>query len=817
MMLSTTSDEKTPSAGASTLGWLRKFRGLSDDYILNHHSLDAYLYVRFLKVLTLMAFVGAILTWPILFPVNATGAAGESGLDILSFSNISESNPARYFAHAVIAWIFFGWVMFLVGTEMIYLAKVRQAYLLSTWNASRISQRTVLFTDIPQKDLSLERLHTVFCEVAQIWLVPDVQDLQNDVEDLEETIGKLESSEIKLMQKVTKKHRKSGEKASSFDETLRPTHRLKFLVGERVDSISHYRKDVGELLPKIRSAQRAHLAGQKPLINAIFVEFDTMAAAEKAFSDNHHRRPTNFSSRQMGILPDEVIWKNLGIGAKSRMMRHLAATIAISALIIFWSIPVAVVGVISNVNYLTENVPFLGFINNIPDVILGVVTGLLPAVLLAILMALVPIICRFFAKLSGAATLSEVEEQCQKWYFAFQVIQVFLITTFTSGAAAVASQIVSDPTQAVPLLSQNLPKASNFYISYFILYGLANAARYLFNMIGLLGAVVLSKFAKTPRKKYMRYIAFTEPSWGAEYPKWTNLGVIAISYAVIAPLVLGFATVGIGLIYLSYRYNMLYVHDTRIDTKGGFYARALEQLMVGVYLGELCLLGLFGLNIGNSVVSAGPTVMQGILILTTNVFHIFMKRKLKHADLSSHSASFNQRDTEAGKQDNHVATSERQKESPLGSRTPDQALVSGMGSQVSQQNAHAGSSALARPSNTPAQRSLIQRIFSPHALSADQISASLITRFNEPVPPYTRPDVLEAYLHPALAQRQEVIWLARDPTGVSKTEIASLKESLGGLGVAATDEGAIMNEKGKVEWTDSSVKQAPLWERAVVY
>lgn len=397
------------------------------------------------------------------------------------------------------------------------------------------------------------------------------------------------------------------------------------------------------------------------------------------------------------------------------------------------------------------------------------------------------------------------------------MIQVFLITTFTSGAAAVASQIVSDPTQAVPLLSQNLPKASNFYISYFILYGVANAARYLFNIIGLLGAVILSKFAKTPRKKYMRYMAFTEPSWGAEYPKWTNLGVIAISYAVIAPLVLGFATVGIGLIYLSYRYNMLYVHDTRIDTKGGFYSRALEQLMVGVYLGELCLLGLFGLNIGNSVVSAGPTVMQGVLILATLLFHIFMKRKLKRAKLSSHLANFNQRDTEAGKQENQTATSENRKESPLGSRTPDQALVSGMGNQVSQQNAHAGSSALARPSNTPTQRSLIQRIFSPHTLSADEISASLITRFNEPVPPYTRQEVLEAYLHPALVQRQDVIWLAKDPTGVSRTEIAGIKESLSGHGVAATDEGAIMNEKGKIEWSDTSVRQAPLWERAVVY
>jgi len=85
--------------------------GMSDIYVLNHHSLDGYLYMRFLKMLTLMAFVGAIITWPVLFPVNATGGGGESRLDILSFSN--RCSPARYFAHAVIAWIFSGGCCFL--------------------------------------------------------------------------------------------------------------------------------------------------------------------------------------------------------------------------------------------------------------------------------------------------------------------------------------------------------------------------------------------------------------------------------------------------------------------------------------------------------------------------------------------------------------------------------------------------------------------------------------------------------------------------------------------------------------------------------
>jgi hypothetical protein len=384
--------EKTPSAGQSFLGWTKKFMHLSDEYVLNHHSLDAYLYMRFLKVLTLMAFVGAIITWPVLFPVNATGGGGQSGLDILSFSNIN--NEVRYFAHALMAWVFFGWVLFLIGREMLYLVKVRQAYLLSTWNASRISQRTVLFTDVPEKDLSLERLHSMFPEVAQIWLVPDVEDLEDDVEELEKTVPKLETSEIKYMAAVTKQQQKKSSEKNSIDKALRPTHRLKPLIGHKVDSIGYYRNQIKDLLPKIHSAQQSHLAGKEKLASAVFIEFNTMAAAEAAFNDNQHRRPTSFSSRQMGVLPDEVIWKNLNMGSKNRMIRHFLATIAISALIIFWAIPVAIVGIISNINYLTENVPFLAWIDSIPPVILGVVTGLLPTILLAVLMALVPIICR---------------------------------------------------------------------------------------------------------------------------------------------------------------------------------------------------------------------------------------------------------------------------------------------------------------------------------------------------------------------------------------------------------------------------------------
>lgn len=139
-------------------------------------------------------------------------------------------------------------------------------------------------------------------------------------------------------------------------------------------------------------------------------------------------------------------------------------------------------------------------------------------------------------KLAGAVTTSEIELRTQTWYFVFQVIQVFLITTLSSGAAATATQIIEQPYLATNLLASNLPKASNFYISYFVLYGLAIAAKSLFNIVAVLVYFVMGKLDKTPRKMYNRYTVIAGLKWGSVYPKFTNLAVIGKSYTSIVRL-----------------------------------------------------------------------------------------------------------------------------------------------------------------------------------------------------------------------------------------------------------------------------------------
>jgi hypothetical protein len=131
------------------------------------------------------------------------------------------------------------------------------------------------------------------------------------------------------------------------------------------------------------------------------------------------------------------------------------------------------------------------------------------------------------AKLGGEVTVSAVELRCQHWYMAFQVVQVFLVTTFASGATSVVTSIIKDPSSATTLLAENLPKASNFYISYIIVQCMGIAAGNLLNIGAFVMLTFVGKFLdSSPRKLFKRYVTLAGLGWGTLFPQFGNLGVI---------------------------------------------------------------------------------------------------------------------------------------------------------------------------------------------------------------------------------------------------------------------------------------------------
>lgn len=104
---------------------------------------------------------------------------------------------------------------------------------------------------------------------------------------------------------------------------------------------------------------------------------------------------------------------------------------------------------------------------------------------------------------------------------------MFLVTTLTSAASAATTKIIQDPLSAKDLLAQNLPKATNFYISYFLLQGLSLSSMALVQIVSALVFKFVTTFvAYSPRRLFKKWAELGSLSWGSVFPVFTNMGVI---------------------------------------------------------------------------------------------------------------------------------------------------------------------------------------------------------------------------------------------------------------------------------------------------
>ena len=426
---------------------------------------------------------------------------------------------------------------------------------------------------VPPDYKNEKKLRQVFGDTIQrIWITSECKELWKKVDERDNLAFKLEKAETKLIRNANSVRLKNMENGRAPSEASqdsengmsewsykvrRPTHRLS-LFGKKVDSIRWLRNELATSIEEVQALQQKHLDGEAKQLSAVFIEFNTQADAQIALQTLSHHQPLQMAPRFIGISPREVEWSALNLSWWQRIVRKFLVKGGIAALVIFWSIPSALVGAISNITYLTSMVPFLSFIDALPDTVKGIIAGLLPSAALALLMSLVPIICRsmygFFilscstnyglvcAKQAGAPSRAHVELFTQSAHFCFQVVQVFLVTTLTSAASAATTQIIQDPLSAKDLLAKNLPKASNFYISYFLLQGLIMSSMALVQVASaLVYKVITTFFDLSPRRLYARWAALSGLGWGNVFPIFTNMGVIGKSIAASSPSVLSTA------------------------------------------------------------------------------------------------------------------------------------------------------------------------------------------------------------------------------------------------------------------------------------
>ncbi|KAF5701059.1 RSN1 [Fusarium mundagurra] len=800
--------ERSPELPNGFFRWMSAFWKIPDAYALRRQSLDSYLFIRFLRVCCTICFVILCVTWPVLLPLNATGGNGRKQIEVLSYSNINIEDSVkrnRLYAHCFVAWVVYGFVMYAIMREFFFYINLRQAFLSTPQFAKRISSRTVLFTSVPKECLDEDYIHSIFPGSARIWIAGDTKQLDRITEERDSVAVKLEEGEIELIRQCNKERIKfemkrnkeakkpttrtsdseSGNTVTGYrHQDKRPTHRTGpfGVMGTKVDTTQWCRRRLKDLLPEAQSAQDKWLAGEYEKHTAFFVEFSTQHDAQVAFLTATHHLPLQISPRFIGIQPNEVIWKSLNYSWWQVAIRRCVVYAIITSLVVFWVVPVTVVSVITQVNLL-KSLPGLTWLQNIPHVLLGAVSGLLPSIALSILMSLVPQFIRSCARWSGCVSLSQAELFTQKAYFIFQVLQVFLVQTLSNSFISSLVAILRNPNNVFSILSSSVPTASNFYISFFIVQGLSIATSVVTQVFGFIMFTLSSKLTNnTPRMIYDKWTTLRTISLGGLMPIYTNMAVISIIYSIIAPFLLLWSTISMGLFYLAYRYNVLYVVDTDVDTCGLIYPQALKQLLFGVYVAEMCLVGMFIVS-----KAVGPTFLMIVFLALTVLYHVSLVKALNPLLYTFPLCQFTRDPIDQNQQ-----------------RKSENVQVQN-GARATSRNGRKSSIACEDVSIATGEDHTKTHFITGwlrSRISIDYAAVERLVRYGDPKEPeYPENARAHAYYPPSVTSKAPYLWIPGDDTGISNKEMVDT-----GNIAHISNKGCHLNRGDGIEWETDGPK-----------
>jgi len=204
------------------IGWVKPVFATPALQIIQKCGLDAYFFIRYLRMLLKVFTPMLVIVLPILLPINSKSSAEDpedalSGLDQLSISNVGPQHVRkRLWAHVVLAVLSIVWVLYNIYYELRSYIRVRQAYLTSPQHRIRASATTVLVAGIPAKWLTtraLDGLYDVYPGgIRNIWINRNYDQIADKVSQRDNIVQSLEEAETNLVRKCWKAHEKKLKK-----------------------------------------------------------------------------------------------------------------------------------------------------------------------------------------------------------------------------------------------------------------------------------------------------------------------------------------------------------------------------------------------------------------------------------------------------------------------------------------------------------------------------------------------------------------------------------------------------------------------------
>lgn len=626
-------------------------------------GMDAYLLLRFLYV-SLYMFVGiSIISVTVLLPVNycyglssdqittrgtiiqsVIGDTTKRGLDTIFTSSISVEHADKCAYYFFVSLFIICWFHHVLIHELNYTIKLKQAKIIEMSNDPQTHRmiRTLYVENINLKKYkNVEDLTQLFNS-----LIPDCVEFIQPIHDFKKL--------YELVKSFKYFHNKLEEYLCKSIETpndlkIQLTCLPIYLCGLPMIKIPSICPNVATYSYLVYEIQK--YSTEIDLLKAkILTDDDSTFTLDKAFV-KFKRITDAYTLRQISISDDPkfmnlalievnpkgINWDNLmkTNNTITSPFRNIILFLISIIVIICWGIPVAFVGSISQLPYLTSLIPTISWIYKLPVFIKAFIASILPTVILTFLTTLAMQIFKTLISKKRKLTGRSEQLSMQNWIFIFLFFQMFIVVSISSGFVSVIQKLFYNPISIPLIVASDLPKAATFFFPFFLLRGLNLFSNNLLQFYNFLREVVIfpSFIDCTPRSHLKRTNErhLSKIHLGQIYPTFSVYGSIGIVYSVISPLVTIFCCLNLVIDIIAFKFTLKYTMNKYNvnDTYGELYPLALRQLYAGIYSLEIYMMGLLFIikdGDGKRVCSNYGLLMLLITIITVYV-HISLNKK----------------------------------------------------------------------------------------------------------------------------------------------------------------------------------------------
>lgn len=459
-------DEKNeiPVPTRRIFGWIGKLWRLSDDDMMHIAGLDAYVYLRFVKMMFRIGIAcssGLFILLPIY--VTAPGNVGVEGINKYSMGNI-ELGGKRLWASVVVAYVFTFIFLLSIHREYENFARARTKFFNGEDKTLPPQMAyTVVVENIPTEYRSSEKLREFFDglfpgEVLFASMAVHLEKLNDLVKERHDLLVKLEQANAeweasgrKSRPKITKATWYSfisgaTNTASSADAT---TDAIDFysdqiaIVSEQIfqlqqeadkvseggtNFLSHASNIIPGFLGNPAKAITGKIKGAIP--TDIDINLTDKLVSGSALVTFRSRRTAAVAAQipilaehavgvkvQLSPAPTDIVWSNMDASTEHTESVAFLTSLMYYGGLLFWSIILTFISLISNLSYLQKYIPILKRLDTTSYAFLQ---GILPVVVMLVFLSLVPAFMAFIAeKVERRKTSSAIQLEVFQWYVFF--------------------------------------------------------------------------------------------------------------------------------------------------------------------------------------------------------------------------------------------------------------------------------------------------------------------------------------------------------------------------------------------------------------